>query len=275
MVESGGFLYDSDAYNDDLPYWTRVAGRAHLIVPYSFDNNDSRLQRGGDFATGEEFYRYNRDAFDWLYRQGSEGRPRMLSIGLHARVIGRPGRIGALERLLDYMLGHEGVWFCSRAAIARHWTARVSQFNAAIAAAQARRPWRSLHRSNPGRRSVMSQLTIILIRKYSSHVLHGLPVPPARHRARDVYLSVSRNHRPPDSARCRAGLLDTGRRAAAAARGWMLRTVRAGGTRADSGTRHAGGYAHREPRSPRSNRPLAQPAEACAHALPGIGVLAS
>lgn len=104
----------SDAYNDDLPYWARVAGRAHLIVPYSFDNNDSRLQRGGDLATGEEFYRYNRDAFDWLYRQGGEGRPRMLSIG-------RPGRIGALERLLDYMLGHEAVWFCSRAAIARHW----------------------------------------------------------------------------------------------------------------------------------------------------------
>jgi putative urate catabolism protein len=124
VIESGGFLYDSDAYNDDLPYWTRVAGRAHLVVPYSFDNNDSRLQRGGDFATGEEYFRYNRDAFDWLYRQGSEGRPRMLSIGLHARVIGRPGRIGALERLLDHMLGHAGVWFCSRAAIARHWTTK-------------------------------------------------------------------------------------------------------------------------------------------------------
>jgi len=75
VVESGGFLYDSDAYNDDLPFWTRMAGRAHLVVPYSFDNNDSRLQRGGDFATGEEFFRYNRDAFDWLYRQGREGRP--------------------------------------------------------------------------------------------------------------------------------------------------------------------------------------------------------
>jgi len=121
VVESGGFLYDSDAYNDDLPFWTRVGNRAHLVVPYSFDNNDSRLQRGGDFATGEEFFRYNCDAFDWLYRQGGEGRPRMMSVGLHARVIGRPGRIGALERLLDHMLGHERVWFCSRAAIARHW----------------------------------------------------------------------------------------------------------------------------------------------------------
>jgi len=121
LVAAGGFLYDSDAYNDDLPYWTRVGGSAHLIVPYSFDNNDSRLQRGGDFATGEEFFRYNRDAFDWLYRRGSEGSPRMMSIGLHARVIGRPGRMGALERLLDYMQRHEGVWFCSRAAIARHW----------------------------------------------------------------------------------------------------------------------------------------------------------
>lgn len=121
LVAAGGFLYDSDAYNDDLPYWTRVGGSAHLIVPYSFDNNDSRLQRGGDFATGEEFFRYNRDAFDWLYRRGSEGSPRMMSIGLHARVIGRPGRMGGLERLLDYMQRHEGVWFCSRAAIARHW----------------------------------------------------------------------------------------------------------------------------------------------------------
>jgi putative urate catabolism protein len=121
VVESGGFLYDSDAYNDDLPYWTQVAGRRHLVIPYSFDNNDSRLQRGGDFATGEEFFAYCRDAFDWLYRQGAEGRPRMMSIGLHARIIGRPGRIGALARLLEHMQRHEHVWLCTRAAIARHW----------------------------------------------------------------------------------------------------------------------------------------------------------
>jgi len=120
-VEIGGFLYDSDAYNDDLPYWTEVAGRRHLVIPYSFDTNDSRLQRGGDFVTGEHFFTYCRDAFDWLYRMGAEGRPRMLSIGLHGRIIGRPGRIGALGRLLEHIKRHEGVWLCNRAAIAQHW----------------------------------------------------------------------------------------------------------------------------------------------------------
>ena len=123
VVESGGFLCDSDAYNDDLPYWSEVAGRRHLVIPYSFDTNDSRLQRGGDFSTGEEFFAYCRDAFDWLYRSGTAGRPRMMSIGLHGRIIGRPGRIGALARLLEHLRRHEGVWLCTRAAIAEHWIA--------------------------------------------------------------------------------------------------------------------------------------------------------
>jgi len=121
VVETGGFLYDSDAYNDDLPYWTQVSGQRHLVIPYSFDNNDSRLQRGGDFATGDEFFSYCRDAFDWLYRSGVEGRPRMMSVGLHGRIIGRPGRIGALARLIGHMQRHEGVWLCNRRAIAEHW----------------------------------------------------------------------------------------------------------------------------------------------------------
>ncbi len=121
VVETGGFQYDSDAYNDDLPYWTEVSGRRHLVIPYSFDNNDSRLQRGGDFSTGEEFLGYCRDAFDWLYRAGAAGRPRMMSVGLHGRIIGRPGRIGALARLIEHMQRHEGVWICDRAAIAAHW----------------------------------------------------------------------------------------------------------------------------------------------------------
>lgn len=121
VVEAGGFLYDSDAYNDDLPYWTTVSGRAHLVVPHSFDANDSRLQRGGDFATGDEFLGYCRDAFDWLYRQGSEGRPRMMTVSLHGRIIGRPGRLGALERFLEHVARHERVWVCSRQAIAEHW----------------------------------------------------------------------------------------------------------------------------------------------------------
>jgi putative urate catabolism protein len=124
VVDMGGFLYDSDAYNDDLPYWTRVGNHAHLVLPHSFDTNDSRLQRDGDFSTGEDFYVYCRDAFDWLYRQGSEGRPRMMTISLHGRIIGRPGRIGALTRLLDHMQRHAAVWICSRADIARHWIAQ-------------------------------------------------------------------------------------------------------------------------------------------------------
>jgi allantoinase len=123
VVETGGFLYDSDAYNDDLPYWTRIGGRPHLVVPHTFDNNDSRLQRGGDFATGEEFFVYCRDAFDWLYRLGGEGRPRMMTISLHGRIIGRPGRIGALDRLLDHLQRHEAAWLCTRESLSRHWIA--------------------------------------------------------------------------------------------------------------------------------------------------------
>jgi putative urate catabolism protein len=121
VVEAGGFLYDSDAYNDDLPYWTAVGGRSHLVIPHSFDTNDSRLQRGGDFPTGEDFLRYCRDAFDWLYACGAEGRRRMMTVSLHGRIIGRPGRIGALVRLLDHIQRHEGVWICNRSSIARHW----------------------------------------------------------------------------------------------------------------------------------------------------------
>jgi peptidoglycan/xylan/chitin deacetylase (PgdA/CDA1 family) len=123
VVESGEFLDDSDAYNDDLPYWTRVGEANHLVIPHSFDTNDSRLQRGGDFATGEDFFVYCRDAFDWLHKSGCEGRPRMMTVSLHGRIIGRPGRLGALARLLDHVQSHDGVWLCSRERIARHWIA--------------------------------------------------------------------------------------------------------------------------------------------------------
>jgi allantoinase len=116
-----GFLYDSDAYNDDLPYWSQCEGRRHVVIPHTFDANDSRLQRGGDFGTAEQFLTYCRDAFDWLYRAGQEGRARMMTISLHGRIIGRPGRIAALERLLDHIQQHEAVWLCNRAAIAQHW----------------------------------------------------------------------------------------------------------------------------------------------------------
>jgi allantoinase len=123
VVETGGFLYDSDAYNDDLPYWTQISGRPHLVIPHTFDANDSRLQRGGDFSTGEDFFIYCRDAFDWLYRKGTQGQPRMMTISLHGRIIGRPGRIGALERTLDHIRRHDSVWLCNRTAIAQHWNA--------------------------------------------------------------------------------------------------------------------------------------------------------
>ena len=126
VVETGGFLYDSDAYNDDLPYWAKVAGGSHLVIPHSFDNNDSRMQRGADFSTGEDFFTYCRDAFDWLYRIGGEGRPKMMTISLHNRIIGRPGRIGALVRLLDHIQRHENVWLCNRTAIARHWMSQCA-----------------------------------------------------------------------------------------------------------------------------------------------------
>jgi allantoinase len=124
VVDGGGFLYDSDAYNDGLPYWTQVSGKAHLVLSYSLDTDDSRMRRGGDFATGDEFFTYCRDAFDWLYRSGVEGRPRMLSIGLHNWLIGRPGRIARLSRLLDHIRRHDGVWLRTREAIARHWMRR-------------------------------------------------------------------------------------------------------------------------------------------------------
>ena len=123
VVEAGCFLYDSDAYNDDLPYWSTDFGRPHLVLPYSLDTNDSRFGRREGFQVGEEFFTYVRDTFDWLYREG-ESRPKMMTIGLHARLLGRPGRINALHRILDYMLSHKRVWICRREEIARHWVER-------------------------------------------------------------------------------------------------------------------------------------------------------
>jgi peptidoglycan/xylan/chitin deacetylase (PgdA/CDA1 family) len=105
VVEEGGFLYDADAYNDDLPYWVEVAGRPH------------------GFSTGDEFFTYLRDAFDVLYAEGGD-RPKMMSVGLHMRLVGRPGRIGALARFLDHVQRHDAVWICRRLDIARHWIAR-------------------------------------------------------------------------------------------------------------------------------------------------------
>jgi putative urate catabolism protein len=123
VVEDGGFLYDADDYNDDLPYWVTVAGRPHLVVPYTLDANDMRFATPQGFNAGDQFFNYLRDSFDTLYAEG-ETTPRMMSIGLHCRLIGRPGRIKALERFMDHALSHQDVWFCRRIDIARHWRER-------------------------------------------------------------------------------------------------------------------------------------------------------
>ena len=123
VAEYGGFLYDADSYDDDLPHWELVDGRPQLIVPYTLDCNDMRFTQVQGFNSGDQFFTYLKDSFDALYEEGAET-PRMMSIGLHCRLVGKPGRIKALERFLDYAAGHEGVWFCRRVDIARHWHER-------------------------------------------------------------------------------------------------------------------------------------------------------
>jgi allantoinase len=120
VVEEGGFLYDSDSYADDLPYWVEVGGQPHLVIPYTLDNNDMKFAIHNGFSHGEEFFDYLRDAFAVLYAEGAE-RPKMMSVGLHCRLAGRPGRAAALARFLDYARGHDRVWITTRAEIARHW----------------------------------------------------------------------------------------------------------------------------------------------------------
>ncbi|MGW0636316.1 allantoinase PuuE [Nocardia salmonicida] len=121
VVEQGGFVYDSDSYADDLPYWTEVHGQNHLVVPYTLDTNDMRFSSSAGFANGDEFYAHLRDAFDVLYREGTEGAPKMLSVGLHCRIAGRPARTAALERFLDHVQSHDRVWTTRRIDIAEHW----------------------------------------------------------------------------------------------------------------------------------------------------------
>lgn len=118
-AEEGGFLYDADDYSDDLPFWTREAGRPHLIVPYTLEANDMRFS-GTGLNTGEQFFSYLKDAFDVLYAEG-ETSPKMMSIGLHCRIAGRPGKIAGLQRFFAYARAHQAVWFARRIDIARHW----------------------------------------------------------------------------------------------------------------------------------------------------------
>lgn len=125
VVDHGGFTYDSDNYGDDLPFWTEVEKsdgetKPHIVVPYTLDTNDMRFATPQGFNSGEQFFQYVKDAFDVLYEEGEET-PKMLSIGLHCRLMGRPGRFKALQRFLDYIQKHERVWVARRIDIAKHW----------------------------------------------------------------------------------------------------------------------------------------------------------
>ncbi|WP_394780887.1 allantoinase PuuE [Undibacterium sp.] len=129
VVEHGGFAYDSDYYGDDLPFWTKVttsdgSSKPHLVVPYTLDSNDMRFATPQGFNTGEQFFQYLKDSFDVLYAEGNPdglNAPKMLSIGMHCRLLGRPGRFIALQRFLDYVQSHDKVWICRRIDIAQHW----------------------------------------------------------------------------------------------------------------------------------------------------------
>ena len=119
LVEEGGFLYDSDAYNDELPYWTVVKDRPHLVVPYTLTNNDTKFMRGF-WGTAEDYFIYLKDAFDMLYKEGQTA-PKMMSVGIHMRIAGHPGRAAGLERFLEYVAGFDDIWICRRDDIAKHW----------------------------------------------------------------------------------------------------------------------------------------------------------
>ncbi|MDK2778391.1 MAG: allantoinase PuuE [Pseudomonadota bacterium] len=120
VIEEGGFLYDADDYSDDLPKWDLSGDKPHLVVPYTLDANDMRFASAQGFNSGEQFFTYLKDNFDVLYEEGAST-PKMMSVGLHCRLVGRPARAAALKRFLDYIQQHDDVWVCRRADIARHW----------------------------------------------------------------------------------------------------------------------------------------------------------
>ena len=125
VFDEGGFLYDSDSYSDDLPYWEYRNKKKQLIIPYTLDNNDMRFATNQGFNTGDHFYNYLKDSFDALYEEGKTS-PKMMSVGLHCRLIGRPGRIQSLKKFLDYVLKFEDIWICKRIDIAKHWIKNYS-----------------------------------------------------------------------------------------------------------------------------------------------------
>jgi putative urate catabolism protein len=121
VMEEGGFLYDSDDYSDELPFWVAGPKGPHLVIPYTLDANDMRFATPQGFNSGDQFYSYLKDSFDVLYAEGKAGAPKMMSVGLHCRLAGRPGRAASLQRFVDYVQSHDRVWLPRRIDIARHW----------------------------------------------------------------------------------------------------------------------------------------------------------
>jgi putative urate catabolism protein len=120
IAEEGGFLYDADDYSDELPFWSKIENSPHLIIPYSLDSNDMRFAAAQGFNAGDQFFNYLKDSFDTLYTEG-EATPKMMSVGLHCRIVGRPGRFQALKKFVEYARSHDKVWFARRVDIAHHW----------------------------------------------------------------------------------------------------------------------------------------------------------
>jgi putative urate catabolism protein len=129
VMEAGGFLYSCDSYADDLPYWIKGPAGPHLIIPYTLDANDMRFVNPQGFGGGDQFFTYLKDSFDVLYAEGATS-PKMMSVGLHCRLVGRPGRAASLMRFLDYILNHERVWVPTRLQIAQHWHANLAHLAA-------------------------------------------------------------------------------------------------------------------------------------------------
>ena len=125
VIDNGNFLYCSDTYSDDLPYWVKKDNKKQLMVPYTLDNNDMRFATNQGFNSGEQFFNYLKDSFDALYEEGKTS-PKMMSVGLHCRLIGRPGRIQSLKKFLNYVSKFKDIWICKRVDIAKHWIKNYS-----------------------------------------------------------------------------------------------------------------------------------------------------
>jgi OHCU decarboxylase len=182
------FAWLADSYADDLPYWLQIDGRDRLVVPYTLDANDMRFATPQGFNTGEQFATYLTDSFDLLYAEGAAGAPKMLSIGLHCRLAGRPGRAAGLQRALDHMAAHDGVWFATRLQIAEHWAATHP-------------PQARLRPSEMDRATFVDTFGGIFERSpWIAEVAHGLELGPAHDSAQGVHAALARAFRaaPPE-----------------------------------------------------------------------------